>query len=62
MHESFISCFSKKKFIWGNLIFLGHFLLFDWPWSKLSHATTTIGSLNNQDMIPFMIATGSLSS
>ena len=39
MHESFISCFSKKKIIWGNLIFLGHFLLFDWAWSKLSQAT-----------------------
>ena len=62
MHESFISCFSKKKIIWGNLIFLGHFLLFDWAWSKLSQATVTIGSLNSQDMISFMITTGSLSS
>ena len=29
VHESFISCFSRKNFVWGNLIFLGHFLLFD---------------------------------
>ena len=42
--------------------FLGHFLLFDWTWSKLSQATVTIGSLNSQDMITFMITTGSLNS
>ena len=23
--ENFISCFLKKKFIWGNMTFLGHF-------------------------------------
>ena len=34
VHESFISCFSRKNLIWGHLIFLGHFLLFDWVWSK----------------------------
>ena len=33
------------KFIWGNLIFLGHFLLFDWAWLKLSQAIDTTGSL-----------------
>ena len=54
--------FQEKKFIWGNLIFLGHFLLFYWAWLKLSQATVTIGSLNRQDMIYFMITTGSLNS
>ena len=46
----------QKKSVWGNVIFLGHFLLFDWAWSKLSQA------LNSQDMISFMITTGSLHS
>ena len=32
-------------------IFLGHFLLFDWAWSKFSQATVTIRSLDSQDMI-----------
>ena len=35
--------------------------MFDWAWSKLSQATVTIGSLNSQDMITFMITTGFLS-
>ena len=26
----FLSCFLRKNLICGNLIFLGHFLLFDW--------------------------------
>ena len=43
--------FLGKKFIWGNLIVLGHFLLFHWAWLRLSQATVTIGSLNSQDMI-----------
>ena len=58
VHEKFISCFPRKNLIGGNLIFLGHFLLFGWAWSKLP--TVTIGSLNSQDMISFMITTGSL--
>ena len=58
----FESCFLRKNFIWGNLIFFGHFLLFDWAWSKLSQATVTTGSLNSQDIISFMITTGSLNS
>ena len=29
------------------MIFLGHFLLFDWTWLKLSQATVTIGSLGH---------------
>ena len=45
VHEHFISCFLSKNFIWGKLIFLGHFLQFDWAWLKLSQATVTIGSL-----------------
>ena len=54
--------FQEKNVIWGSLIFLGHFLLFDWAWSKLSQATAAIESLNSQNMISFMITTGSLSS
>ena len=62
VHGNFISRFLRKNLIWGNLIFLGHFLLFDWVWSKLSQATATIGSLNSQDMILFIITTGSSNS
>ena len=54
--------FREKNLIWSNLIFLGHFLLFDWAWSKLIQATVTTESLNNQGMISFMITTGSLNS
>ena len=53
-------CFSRKNFIRGKLIYLGHFLLSDWVWSKLSQATVSIGSLNSQDMISFMITTGAV--
>ena len=60
VHENVISCFSRKKIIMGNSIFLGHVLLFYLAWSKLSQATVTIGSLNCQVMVSFMIATGSL--
>ena len=35
--------FLRKSLIWGNLIFIGHFLMSDW--SKLSQATVSIGSL-----------------
>ena len=52
--ENFISCFSRKNLIWGNLIFLGHFLLFVWAWSKLIQATVTIGSLNSQGIYSFL--------
>ena len=51
MHENIISCFLRKSLIWSNLIFLGHFLMFDWVWSKLRQFTVIIGSLNTQDMI-----------
>ena len=54
--------FWEKKFNWGNLIFLGQFLLFDWAWWKLSQVIVTTGSLNSQDMISFMITTGSSNS
>ena len=30
VHENFVSCFLRKSLIWGNLIFLDHFLIFDW--------------------------------
>ena len=43
VHEIFFSCFLRKNFFWGNLIFSSHFLMFDWVWSKLSQATVTIG-------------------
>ena len=54
--------FLIKSFIWGNLILLGHFLLFDWMWSKSSQVTVTIRYLNSRGMISCMITTGSLSS
>ena len=50
--------FWEKKFIWGNLIFLGDFLLFEWAWLKLSQATVTTGSLVRTWFF-FMITTGS---
>ena len=53
-----VCSFSRKKFIWGQLIYLDHFLLSDWAWSKLNQTTATIGSLNSQDMISFLITTG----
>ena len=56
------SNFSEWKGLWGNLIFLYHFLLFDWAWLRLSQATVAIRSLNSQDMTSFMITTGSLNS
>ena len=54
--------FREKHFIWSNLIFLGHSLLFDWVWSKMSQATVTTGSLRSQHMISFMITTRFLNS
>ena len=57
--------FFEKKFYLGQFFFflaLRPFFLFDWTWSKLSQATVTIGSLNSQDMITFMITAGSLNS
>ena len=44
------------------MIFLDHFLLFDWAWSELNQVTVTIGSLNSQGMISFMSTTGFLNS
>ena len=38
----------REKISFGQLIFLGHLLLFDW---QLSQATVTIGSLNSQGMV-----------
>ena len=61
VHENF-SCFSRKKFIWGNLIFLAFRLFFtNWAWSNWARSLL-IGFLNSQDMISFMITTGSLNS
>ena len=57
--------FREKHFIWGSLIFLGHSLLFDWVWSKLSQATVTMGSFmittgfsNSQDMVRILKRSG----
>ena len=44
------------------MIFLDHFLLFDWAWSELNQVTVTIGSLNSQGMVSFMSTTGFLKS
>ena len=63
VHEKFISCFSRTKFIWGNSIFLA-FRLFFTVWlgtEKLSQVTVN-WILNSQGMIPFMITTGSLNN
>ena len=38
----------REKISFGQLIFLGHLLLFDW---QLSQATVTIGSLTSQSMV-----------
>ena len=51
VHENFIICFLRKNLIWINLIFLCHFLMFDWVWSKLSQATFTIGSLIHYSLV-----------
>ena len=42
------------------MIFLGHFVLFDSAWLKLSQVTVTIRSLNSQGLIYFTITTVSL--
>ena len=62
VHENFISCFLRKNLIWGNLIFSGHFLMFDWMQSKLSKTTVTFGSLKSQDMIKILKQSGRDSS
>ena len=50
-----------KGALWQfNLLY--HFLLSDWAWLRLNQATVTIGSLNSQDIISFMITIGSLNS
>ena len=60
VRENFISRFLRKNIICSNLTFSGHFLMFDWVWSKLSQTTVTIAylnlrtwlrSLNSQDSI-----------
>ena len=47
----------RQKSSFGAIL-LDHFLLFVWAWLKLRQATVTIGSLNSQDIISFMITTG----
>ena len=48
----------EKSLIWVNLIFSGHFLMFDWVWSKQNQVTITIGSLKSQDMIKILKQSG----
>ena len=50
LHENFFSGFLRKN------LFLSHFLMFDWMWSKLSQAT--IGSLKSQDMVKILKQSG----
>ena len=38
VHQKFFSCFLRKNLFWDNLIFLSHFLMFDWVCSKLIQA------------------------
>ena len=46
--------FGEKNLICDNLIFSGHFLMFDWVWSKLDKATVTIAYIKSQDMIKIL--------
>ena len=58
-----ILLFFKENFIWSNLIFFALRPFFTlWLGMKLSQVTITIGSLNRQDIITFMINDGSLNS
>ena len=50
--------FFRKNLVWGNVIFLGYFLLFDRVWLKSSQATVNIGSLNTQDMFRILKRSG----
>ena len=50
--------FLSKNLICGNLISSGHFLMFDWVWSKLSQATVTIAYLKSQDTIKILKQSG----
>ena len=54
VHENVFSCLLRKNLICGNFIFSGHFLIFDWVWSKLSQTIVTIRSLKSQDMIKIL--------
>ena len=54
----FLVAFWEKNLFWGNLIFSGHFLIFDWVWSKLNKVTVTIRSLKSQDMIKIIKQSG----
>ena len=51
----------REKNSYGAIWSLGLFLLFDWAWS-MGARSHLIGSLNSQDMISFMITTGSLNN
>ena len=52
--------FQEKKIIWGIFIFLAHFLLFDWTWLNEIESGHCYYWIISQDMISFMITTGSL--
>ena len=62
-HIKIYQLFFKEKFQLGQFDLFRPFLVFDWAWVEiLSQATVTIGSLNSQDMIYFMVAAGSLNT
>ena len=63
VHENFISCFLRTKFVWGNSIFLA-FQLFFTVWlgmAKLSQVIV-IGSFTVRAWFSFVITTGSLNN
>ena len=61
VHEHFISCFLRKNFIWGKLIFLGHFFTV-WLGMVEIESGHCYYWIFSQAMISFMITTGSLNS
>ena len=58
----YIKILWEKKIHLGQFNVLGHFLLFDWAWLKLSQATVTIGSLHSQDIFLSWLLLDSLNS
>ena len=61
VHENFISCFLRKNLIWGNFIFLDQFLTVCLGVVKIEPDYCYYW-IFKQDMISFMITTGSLNS
>ena len=59
-HENF-SCVLRKNLIWGDLIFLGNFSILHWFVASIE-PDHWYYYLNSQDMISFLITSGSLNS